>query len=284
MVLPAGISSGSPLTVSASGLAFGSLTPKPERPTRGLTLTLGEQVGDGRSGERRQQDAAAVVTGGDQHTVSIRPTDPRRVVDRGRSQAGGGLEQFELVDRGDDGACVAEQFVHRARLHRGVVAPLLDRRPDHDGAVTARHEVHRVSTHQPAYGASEEGSGAHGRGTESEDVALDRAHLGYAGGLEPGDAVQPGAGRQDDVVRGRGGGRPPGRARDPPPSVATAARSKATPERAHASTRAASRARLSTWWSPGTSMPPRTAGLRAGTSRRHSEPLHRRDSSPSECW
>ena len=32
-------------------------------------------------------------------------------------------------------------------------------------------------------------------------MPLDRAHLGYPGGLEPGDAVQPGAGRQDDVVR-----------------------------------------------------------------------------------
>ena len=33
-------------------------------------------------------------------------------------------------------------------------------------------------------------------------MALDRAHLGNPGGLETGDTVQPGPGRQDDVVRG----------------------------------------------------------------------------------
>ena len=140
-----------------------------------------------------------------------------------------------------------------------------------------------MAAHEPAYGASEEGSGIRGRGTEPEDVPLDRADLGYTGGLEPGDAVQPGAGRQDDVVRAEAAA-----VRQDElgtlPSAATATRSKATPERAQASTRAPSSARLSTWWSPGTSMPPRTAGLRAGTSRRHSEPLHRCDSSPSECW
>ena len=40
-------------------------------------------------------------------------------------------------------------------------------------------------------------------GREAEDVALDGAHLGQPGPLEPADGGQAGAGRQDDVVRAK---------------------------------------------------------------------------------
>ena len=79
-------------------------------------------------------------------------------------------------------------------------------------------------------------------------------------------ARQSRPGRQDDVVRARGGGRPPGRARARPPARPRVPSTNVTPPGRQASASAPSRARLSTWWSPGTSIPPRRAGLSAGTS------------------
>ena len=118
-------------------------------------------------------------------------------------QAGGRLEQLELVDAGHDGPGVAEQLVHRAGLHRGVGAPLLDRGADHDRAVAARApgtRSARAPGRAPCGPAAGRGAAGVGR-PEAQDVALDRAERGEPGTGEAGDGGQAGPGRQDDVVR-----------------------------------------------------------------------------------
>ena len=94
--------------------------------------------------------------------------------------------------------------MHGAGQHRRAVAALLDRGAHDDGPVAARHEVDGVPAHQAAHRPLEQGSGAGAparRRAEAEDVALDGAHLGEPGPLEPADGGQAGPGRQDDVVR-----------------------------------------------------------------------------------
>ena len=185
---------------------------------------------------------------------------------------------------------VAEQLVHGARLHGGVGATFLDGGADDHRAVPARHQVDRAPAHEAAHrpgeqrhGAGPEAVGWAGR-AEAQDVALDRAEGREPGVLEAGDGGQAGSGRQDDVV---GHEAAAVRQDEPGPRLEGGhgaldegdAGRRRTRARAHAS-----RARLSTWWSPGTSMPPRSAGLSAGTRARHSLALRRSARRPSECW
>ncbi len=101
----------------------------------------------------------------------------------------------------------------------------------------------------------------------------------------PCDAGQADPGRQDDVVRAEAAALGQDELGALVGRRVTVARSKATPPASQAASNAASRARLSTWWSPGTSMPPRMVGAERG----HQAParldaLRRCASSPSVCW
>ena len=96
------------------------------------------------------------------------------------------------------------------------------------------------------------------------------------GVLEPGDGREARARPPGRRGRVGGGGRPPGRARARPATADTRALDEGDARaRGRRPSSAPSRARLSTWLSPGTSMPPRKAGLSAGTRRRHSVALRR---------
>ena len=111
---------------------------------------------------------------------------------------------------------------------------------------------------------------------------------GQAGRLETADVGRADAGRQEDVVGAeaaaigkhrRVGPGAPGRQRHRPCSG-----TNRTPAARQAAPAHASRARLSTWWSPGTSIPPRSIGVSEGTRARHSEAVRRCAVQPSECW
>ena len=115
------------------------------------------QVDDRRRSEGREEDPVAVMADGRHDALQAGPADAWHVVGRGRAQAGAGLEQFELVDTGDDLPGVAEQLVDGPRLHGGVDAALLDGGPDHQGAVRGAAPGRRSAR---ARGRARSGSGA----------------------------------------------------------------------------------------------------------------------------
>jgi hypothetical protein len=154
-----------------------------------------EDVDHGGRGEGREEDAVAVVARRDDDVVEPAPTDARRVVRRAGAQSGRRLQQLELVDPGHDGARVAEQLVHGARLHRGVDPALFDRRAHDEGAVAPGDQVHRVPAHQAADGAAEQRAGAARRRAEAQDVSLHWSNLRPRVGVESRDVRQPDAGR-----------------------------------------------------------------------------------------
>ena len=95
---------------------------------------------------------------------------------------------------GTIGPGVAQQLVHRAGLHRGVGAPLLDGGADDDRAVAARHQVDRAPVHQAAHRAGQQRDGAGppaSRRPEAQDVALDRAERGSPAPASPSMAGRP---------------------------------------------------------------------------------------------
>ena len=160
MVAARSISSCSPLTVSASRCAGVSFTPWPARQRAGCRGS-GQEVGDRGRGERCEQDAAAVVPGGDQHAVGAGPTDPGACCPRwpGRRPAAASSSSSSstagtMARASQSSSCTAPACTV------GVVASLLDRGADHDGTVAARHQVDRMPPHEPAYSATEEGSEA----------------------------------------------------------------------------------------------------------------------------
>ncbi len=81
---------------------------------------------------------------------SIAPAaDQRQVVGRPGAQPGGRLDQLQLGDLGQQPVGLAQQLVHPAGGDRRVEAALLDRRPDDQPAVGARHQIDALRSDDP---------------------------------------------------------------------------------------------------------------------------------------
>ena len=160
----------------------------------------------------------------------------------------------------------SSERVDRPGLHSDVVAHLLDGRPDDHRVVPARHQVAGPAP------------------DEAPDVRSNKGARRPAGGARAPSPAGPRAGSRRERRRGAAG--PPAhrrhdRAAGDPGAAARCARPGAVPaidvdradpvgdeialpRRRHASSRASTSRRLSTWWSPGTSAPPQMAGESAG--------------------
>ncbi len=109
-------------------------------------------LGDRLGRQRRQQDAVAVVAGGEDQAVERAGADQRQVVRGAGAQAGHRLDQLHLGDVGQQAVGLAQQLVDAAGGDRGVEAPLLDRGADDQAAVGARHQVDALGGDDPLAG------------------------------------------------------------------------------------------------------------------------------------
>ena len=230
-----------------------------------------DEVDDRRRGERGEQDAVAVVADGRHDAVEARSSRCAaccrawRAAARWPPRAARARRRRARSPARRRAARARRPPAPRCRLPRSSTVAPTTTEPSRRGTRYTERPCTRPRT---VAGQQRDGRGGVRR-AEAQDVALDGAERGEPGAGEPVDGAEAGPGRQDDVVRAEAAAvrqdelraRPPARPRVPSTNV--------TPPRRQASASAPSSARLSTWWSPGTSMPPRRAGLSAGTSRRH---------------
>ena len=246
--------------------------PAPRRSARGSagaahsgSALAGQRGGDEVGGERREQDAVAVVAGRPQRARRARP---------GRSPAGcraspgrrpaTQLLDLELEHAGHDLAHVAQQLVDAAGGRRGVEAALLHRRAEDVAAVRARDEV--------GVAAADVRSTRPGpRGSRSRRIWPLTGRTGTR--ALGGPRARPRAPAASTTCAGarRPRRRPAAGPSTRSPSASTAAtRARRTCRRRArtASASAATSRRGSTEWSPGTSSARRTVGASAGSARR----------------
>lgn len=138
-------------------------------------------------GDGSEQDAVAVVAGGQQQSVEPGRAEQRSVVGRAGAQSGPGLGERQFGDPGHQLMGVAQQLVHAARGHRGVPAQLLAGRADDEFAALARHQIDVAATDHGPHGAAQEGRVPLRHG-QPQHLPLHRAHgrpheVGHA--LEP---------------------------------------------------------------------------------------------------
>ncbi len=153
-----------------------------------------ERLRDGFGGQRRQQDAVAVVAGRQQQALDRACADHRQVVGSAGAQAGHRLDQLHLGDLGEQAVGLAQQLVDAAGGDRGVEALLLDGGADDQAAVGARHQVDALGGDDPLAGRGAVAA------AQLEDLALDRAHRRSGALGQPLGAARPGAGGEHDRV------------------------------------------------------------------------------------
>src|ERR1700755_399382 len=167
-----------------------------------MRLVASQEGGDRVGGDARQEDAVAEVAGGDDAASVADHADDGAVVGGAWPQAGTGLGEDQLADRGNGGGGVAEQVGAPAGGDVPVVTFLLSSADD-ELSVFAGDEVDIVALDDRPHGVREDVRHVP-RVPQAEDLALDRADRPAERG---GDAVEGSrgvAGGDDDVPCGQG--------------------------------------------------------------------------------
>jgi thiamine-phosphate pyrophosphorylase len=155
----------------------------------------GEHSGEELGGERREQDAVAVVPGGPGQPVERAAADRGSVVGRGGAKADAELLDLELADAGQELASVAQQLVDTAGARQRIVeAALLDGRAEQIAPVAARDEIAAL---EAQHATQQTGAGGV---AQAQDLALDGPHGHARGGGETGDPAGPGTSGEHDLA------------------------------------------------------------------------------------
>lgn len=195
---------------------MGAEAPWTEGEGLGRQLPGGQHVRHGVAGDRGEQDAVAVVAGGEQQSGQAGGAEQRGVVGGAGPQPGEGLGERQLGDAGHQFVGVAQQFVHPARGHRGVPAQLLAGRAEDQLAVLARHQVDVAAADHGPHRAAQEGRVPPWHG-QPHHLPLHRPHgrqdvLGH-----PREPPRGTARGQHDLPGGEGGAPAGEHARGPVP-------------------------------------------------------------------
>ncbi len=180
---------GCPTRAASRGEALGR-----ER-TGDLGQRSGQYIGaDHRGADRGQQNAVAMMAGGDDQPVDAARSQHRRIVARARPEPDPHLGDRQFLDRRDRAPGALDQREHPARGEALIEPALFDRGADDQPAVTARHQI---AARQPHHMAQQRRRRVHLQG---QHLPLDRAHRRQIGRRNAADLARPGAGRQHDDI------------------------------------------------------------------------------------